>query len=131
TTDGINNSGVTVQAGATTAANAGVDGLSYEAVGTFNTSDLIATAFPTAPVLIDDANDLPDPTQQGFVFEVDSFADYEAAIASKIQTIVDNTGGGGDDPGDPEVIPLPAGLPLLLAGLGAFAVVRVRNGRTS
>jgi hypothetical protein len=41
------------------------------------------------------------------------------------------TGGGGgpDDPVDPvPVVPLPAGLPLLLGGLAALAVVRRRRG---
>lgn len=127
TTDGANNTGSSISASATAAANAGLTGLSYEAVGLAAIQPLLDTAFPTAPVLVTDAANLPDPTKQGFVFEVDSFADYAAAISSKVQTIVDNTGGGGTPDPDPlPPIPLPAGMPLLLGGLGVLALVRRR-----
>ena len=50
---------------------------------------------------------------------VTSFEAYGAAINAKVGQIVDDTT-------PPNVIPLPAGLPLLLGGLGVLALVRRR-----
>lgn len=126
TTDGSSNSGIAVSTGATNAAAAGVDGLSYEAVGSASTGPLLATAFPGTPVLISDAADLPDDIlTTSFVFQVNSFADYEAAIGAKVGKIVVDTGGGD---GGPAPIPVPAGLPLLIGGMGLLALVRRRKG---
>lgn len=124
TTDGQNTIGVLPSSAASAAAAAGIDGLSFEAVGNFNTSTIQAIAFPGTTVLINDAADIPDLTTGSFVFNVDSFADYEAAIAAKVGRIVIDTGGGGPTTSP---IPLPAGMPLLLAGLGMLAVARRRS----
>ena len=121
TTDGSNNSGLNPATAASNASNAGIDGLSFEAVGFADTAALLNIAFPGTPELISDANDLPDPTTGSFVFTVDSFADYDAAIAAKVQQIVNVTDPVG-------VIPLPAGFPLLLGGLGLMIALRKRKG---
>ncbi|MEM8775692.1 MAG: VWA domain-containing protein [Pseudomonadota bacterium] len=117
--------------------NAGVDGLSFEAIGPANQSNLLRACYGggansyTDPgsgntaagcSLVNDPNNLPDATQEGFVLAVDNFMDFEGAIAAKVQSIVDDTGGGG-----PNVVPLPAGMPLLLVGIGAFAFARTRR----
>lgn len=52
-------------------------------------------------------------------FHVASFTDYESAITAKIGKIVVDTGGGGVS-----TVPLPAGFPLLLAGMGALGFLR-------
>lgn len=102
------------------AASLGVDSLNYEAIGSgASTAPLLATAFPGTPVLVDDVADLPNPLEDSFVLSVDSFADFEGAISAKVGQIVDSTGGNGGN--NPNVVPLPAGLPLLLVGIGAFA----------
>jgi len=132
TTDGGNNSGISTLAGAQFAMANGVDSLGFEAVGFgANTAALAAAAFPGTPVIIDDANDLPDDIlSTSFVFEVDSFQDYEAAINAKIVQIVDSTGGGGGGP-SPSPVPLPAGMPLLLAGLGGLGYLRSRKSQAA
>ena len=126
TTDGDNNRGISVAEGSDFALANGVDSLSFEAVGSGAViAPLLEAAFPGTPVVIDDAADLPDNIlETSFVFEVDSFEDYEAAIAAKIGLIVE-TGGGGTPP--PAPVPLPAGLPLLLVALGALGIVRSRR----
>lgn len=47
-------------------------------------------------------------------------------FSNSFAVFVDNDPDGGVDPVDPSVVPLPAGLPLLLAGLGSFVVMRRR-----
>jgi uncharacterized protein YegL len=103
---------------ATNAFAAGVDSISVELIGTFQQSQIDNMLAITGPnsIYVTSAALLPDPSKQGFVFGVANFDAYGAAIGSKVQQIV-----------DPNVIPLPAGLPLLLAGLGAFALVRRRQ----
>ena len=125
TTDGSpNDQGAAVQA-AKDAIDAGVDGISFEAVGDavgsqFFLDQMAAIALPNSPgVIVTDLSNIPDATKQGFVIPVADFAGYQAAIKAKINTVVDNTGGGGMG-----AVPLPAGLPLLLAGIGAFGVLR-------
>ncbi len=125
-TDGRPNSQAATQTAALAAHAAGVDGLSFEAIGrgTVSTSlqnAMLSIAFPGTPVLVTDLSAIPDATTTGFVIPVNGFAAYEAAIGAKVQSIVDNTGGG------PSVVPLPAGLPLLLAGLGAFGILRRKS----
>jgi hypothetical protein len=59
------------------------------------------------------------------------FTEDLTATLSVIYTYdpVTSGGGGPDDPVDPvPVVPLPAGLPLMLGGLAALAVVRRRRG---
>lgn len=120
TTDG-GSSISALQTAATAAATAGVDGLSFEAVGAgADINGMLSVAFPGTPVLVTDASNLPNPTQSGFVFEVASFADYEAAITAKVGRIVN------PNP-NPNVIPLPAALPLMLAGMGAMGFMGWRR----
>jgi hypothetical protein len=107
------------------AAAAGVDGLSYEAIGSgATTAPLLASAFPGTPVLVTDAANLPNPLQDSFVLSVATFADFEAAIAAKIGRVVTDTGGGGGGGGGTNPIPLPAGMPLLLGALFALGLAR-------
>lgn len=120
TTDG-QSSLTSLQASAAAANAAGIDGLSFEAVGSANTANLLNVAFPGTPVLVDDATNLPNPTEDSFVFQVASFADYEAAITAKVGRIVTDTGGGPM----PAPVPLPAGLSLMLAAMAAFGGMRM------
>lgn len=107
------------------AIDAGVDGISYEAIGGGLTpSAITAFALPSPVELVTNAADLPNPINNGFVFAVSSFEDFEDAIGAKVGRIVRDTGGGGDDA---NVIPLPAGVWLLLAGLGALGAVKRRK----
>lgn len=103
---------------------AGVDGISYEAIGGGASPATIATfAFPTPVVVINDAADLPNPINNGFVFAVNAFEDFEDAIGAKVGRIVIDTGGGGDT----NVVPLPAAGWMLLSGLGAIVGLRRRR----
>lgn len=100
----------------------GVDGISFEAIGAgASTSKMLEIAQPKPSVLVTDLNNFPDATENGFVVPVSSFVEYEAAISAKIRKVVIDTGG------DIDPIPLPAGMPLLLAGMGAFAWMRRRQ----
>lgn len=124
-TDGSPNSQSASSAAAVAAFDAGVDGLSFEAVGPgANTTFLASIAGPNGGVIVD-LDNIPDPTQQGFVIEVDGFDEFGAAISAKVGEIVDSTGGGV--PTGPSPIPLPAGLPLLLTGLLGFFGLRTRQ----
>lgn len=67
--------------------NFGWDGMSAEAVGGLDTTLLQTLAFPTPVTVTNNPNSLPNPFDNGFVLEVDSFADYEAAIKAKVETI--------------------------------------------
>jgi hypothetical protein len=128
-TDGEPNTGISSQAGllgiTTGLRTAGWDSLSFEAVEEFGTppdSNLLsAIAFDTAGIggqpIFNDPNQITDPLNAAFVLEVSGFGTaYAQAISTKVQRIV-----------DPNVVPLPAGLPLLLAGIGAFVLVRSRQ----
>ncbi len=120
TTDG-QSSLTRLQTSATAASAAGIDGLSFEAVGSANTANLLNVAFPGTPILVDDAANLPNPTEDSFVLRVAGFSDYEAAITAKIGRIVIDTGGGPT----PAPVPLPAGLSLMLAAMAAFGGMRM------
>ena len=123
-TDGSGSSPVTGGANAE-AMTAGVDGISYETIGGGVSPQFLVDnnwAYPTTPVLVTDPANLPDPTTTGFVLAVDSFDDFEDAIASKVTNVVDSTGGGG-----PSVVPLPAGMPLILSGFAVLGLVRSRR----
>lgn len=96
------------------------DALSFEAVENFGSAPdstfLANLAFDTGGFggsIINTPAAITDPLNDAFVLEVTGFGTaYDAAINSKIQRIV-----------DPDPVPLPAGLPLLIAGLGAFGVI--------
>ncbi len=60
-------------------------------------------------------NQITDPLTTPFVLDLPSFAAYNAVIDQKIQRVV-----------TPQV-PLPAGLPLMLVGLGAFGLAKRRK----
>lgn len=104
----------------------GWDSISAEAVGQFDLGFLETLAYPNPVVTTADPGALPNPLDNGFVLTVADFDAYEAAILAKIQRIVDDTGGGDDT----NPIPLPAGLPLLLAGLGAVGLTRIKRKKS-
>lgn len=105
----------------------GWDSLSFEAVANTSVSDenfLAGIGFDTTGIggcnITNDASTLSDVVNDCFVIDVPSFAAYEEAVLSKVaQTVIDT--GGNIQTG---VIPLPAGLPLLLTGLAAFLGMR-------
>jgi hypothetical protein len=118
-TDGVpccqNNAQTLAETAAANAVAAGVDGISVELVGNFNQTqinNMLAITSPTPSVYITAAADLPDPSITGFVFGVDNFLDYEAAIGAKIQQITDI---------DP--VPLPAAAWMLLSGIAGLGMV--------
>ena len=67
----------------------GWDGLSAEAIGSFNLSFLSDLVFPQPPFITDDPSELPtiNPFEQGFVLQVENFEDYEFAITDKVGII--------------------------------------------
>ena len=101
----------------------GFDSISAEAIGAFDTSFLEDIVFPKPGAIISDVNDLPDPLTTGFILTLDDVDAYEAAISAKLQNIIDNT--------SPSAIPLPAGLPLVLSGLGVLGIVGYRRKRAA
>ena len=106
------------------AVDAGVDGISYEVIGGgLKAEDVKDFALPQPAVVVTDPNNLPNPLTTGFALEVSTFTDFENAIAKKVGRVVTDTGGGGGN----GVIPLPAGLPLLLTGLGLLGFARSRR----
>ncbi len=128
TTDGASSNQSAAEAAALAAFNAGVDGISLEAVGSFTNGTLenmrrISALGTNGDILvgsalvIDDLNAIPNPLDTGFVLKVSDFGGYSAAINAKVQRIVDP---------EPNPVPLPAGFPLMLIGIGAFAALRRR-----
>lgn len=119
-TDGQPLSGNTAD-GLTGLVNAGWDSLSFESVGSGANNNFLQTlTFDTngsgMGAILTDPNDITDPLNASFVLEVGSFgADYDAAIAAKVQRIV-----------TPQV-PLPAGLPLMLGGLAILGAISRRR----
>ncbi len=121
-TDGAPNGGASPAAAAAAAYAAGVDGISFELVGSFGQSQInqmLALAGPNGADYVTNPANLPDPTKRGFVLAVDSFDDYQAAIGAKIQKIVDVT--------DPSAVPVPAAGLLLLGALGMMGGLRLRR----
>lgn len=112
-----------------------MDGLSFEAIGGgADTTTLLRSCFgdnsytdpgsgstTTGCSLVNDPGSLPDATQEVFVLAVSSFTDFEGAISAKVQSIVDDTGGGKSP------VPLPASLPLLLSALGLGGLLARRR----
>jgi hypothetical protein len=140
TTDGVPNSQSAAETAALAARAAGIDGISFEAVGSAvgagpssaaaqanmaRIAGLGTAGIAANGVVVTDLTAIPNATTTGFVIPVSSFAGYQAAITAKIGQIVIDTGGGGTT--DPSVVPLPAGLPLMLGVIGAFALVRRRQ----
>ncbi|WP_135504605.1 VWA domain-containing protein [Roseovarius aestuariivivens] len=126
-TDGEPTSGTTSLSGLQTILNGvrgdGWDSLSFEAVENFggapNSNFLSELAFDTAGTglqpIIQDENLITNPLSNAFVLEVSGFGSaYDQAISKKVQRIANP-------------IPLPAGLPLVLTGLGFFGALRLRK----
>jgi len=123
-TDGSPSSQANTLTAANAARTAGVDGISFEAIGSFSQTQLnnmAALASPGTPVIVHDLDQIPNPTEHGFVIAVTGFDAYQAAINAKVERIIEDTGGGTTP------IPLPASLPLLLAGLGLVGGLRLRR----
>ncbi len=133
TTDGEPTSQFDTALAVQAALTAGVDGISFEAIGdgindAFLLDAMASLAVPNGPgVIVTDLADIPDPTQRGFVIAVNGFDGYAAAITAKIGKVVIDTGGDPDAP----VVPLPAGLPLLLGAFGMLAALRARRNRAA
>lgn len=135
-TDGITNRPTnqpTAEAAAVAAVddlrNTGWDSLSFESVGGGADNDFLAQlgydAVDDNTPIFGDPNLITDPLNASFVLTVSDFQDaYTAAISTKVSRIVD------PDP-DPNVVPLPAGLPLVLTGLGLFGLVRARKQKAA
>ncbi|MBL3570257.1 hypothetical protein BV509_18345 [Rhodovulum sulfidophilum] len=132
TTDGSPNSQSATEAAALAANVAGIDGISFEAVGSGVSSSsaqgdmariagLGTSGDADAGVIATDLDNLPNATTTGFVIPVANFTAYGAAIEAKIGQVIDDTGGNTG------VVPLPAAMPMLLAGLGAFGFLRRRG----
>ncbi len=109
---------------------AGWDSLSFEAVENFggspDSATLAALAFDTNGVggqpIINNANQISNPLTNSFVLEVAGFGPaYAAAISGKVQRIVNPN----------PVIPLPAGLPLLLSGIMVLGAARMRKRKAA
>lgn len=145
TTDGAaNNSGLNstnsqlaAEVAALAAWNAGVDGISFEAVGSGVSSasaqnnmariaGLGTSGLASAGVVLSAGDPIPNATTTGFVIPVSNFEAYSDAINAKIGQVIIDTGGG-----DPSVVPLPAGMPLMLGVIGAFAFMRRRQMQAS
>lgn len=131
TTDGASNNQTATETASLNAFNAGVDGLSYEAIGGLSASTIEnmrrsaalgtnGNTLAASAIVTNNSANFPNPLTTGFVLTVTDFAGYSAAINAKVQRIVN------PDP-DPNVVPLPAGMPLLLAGMGVFAFMRRRK----
>lgn len=135
-TDGGNNSGYsnTEVAGIAGALRSdGWDALNFEAVANTSASNrnyLASIGFDTASFggcgQITDASGITNVADNCFVLKVDTFDKFESAILKKVNKTVIDTGG---DPTSP--IPLPAGLPLILSGIGALGGLGALRRRKS
>jgi hypothetical protein len=114
---------------ATKLQNAGWDSLSFESVGNSAGNNLLAGLGFGPGNTPNDATLLPiftlasqinDPLTQPFVLDLPNFAAYNSVIGTKVQKIV-----------NPDPVPVPAALPLLLGGLGVFAFVGRRRRQAS
>lgn len=97
-TDGANGGDPTVNANPAALA-AGVDGISYEAIGGgLAAEDIAQFAFPGPAVVVRDLDELPNPTETSFVIELDNFSGFAAAVDAKVDLFVETTGGTGLPP---------------------------------
>lgn len=104
-------------AAASNAAAQGWDGLSFESIGnSVDTAFLQSIAFPGPAPLIGPGDPIPDPTLLGFVLALNNFGEYDAAIASKVQQIV-----------NPNPVPVPAAIWLFGTALLGFVGVSRRR----
>jgi hypothetical protein len=89
--DGLPNEGggtAGAQVAALAAAQAGIDGLSAEAIGNASLGFLQTLVFPKPGVVVLPGS-IPDPRTTGFVVQVASFAAFEAVMTEKITAVVD------------------------------------------
>lgn len=110
---------------ATNLQNAGWDSLSFESVGNASGDALLAgLGFGPGNTpndanllpIISDVNLIGNPATDPFVLTLADFPAYNAAIGKKVQQIV-----------NPDPVPVPASLPLLVGGLGMIAFIRRRR----
>jgi hypothetical protein len=127
-TDGVPTTGGTGGDGlynTSTLQSIGWDSLSFESIGNSSGNNLLADICfgpgnpPGGAVdcpIYNSAAQISDPATVPFVLDLNSFADYNAVIGSKVAKIV-----------NPDPIPVPAALPLLAGGLALFGFVGRRR----
>ncbi len=105
---------------------AGWNALSFESIqgtGGADNAFLSRLAFDQTGdggMIINDPMAINDPLKEAFVLEVSGFGSaYDAAISQKVQRIID------PDP----VIPLPAGMPLMIGGLAILGFVSRKKAK--
>ena len=97
---------------ATVALEAGVDSISAEAIGNGIDTNFLLELISPDGALYQTGDPLPDPLVSGFVVEVESFAEFNSAIDSKLQNIVIST------------TPEPSVLALMAFGLAGLGFAR-------
>ena len=125
-TNGQNNSGQTPATAATAAQAAGIDRLDFEAVGSPSVTAILAAAFPGPSEKVAPGGSPVGPQPRGFVMNVNTFADFEAAIAVKIPIVI-----GPTDTPTPTVTPTPTDFKpgsVPLGGSGLFPDVPGAGG---
>ncbi|RVU43320.1 vWA domain-containing protein [Rubrivivax rivuli] len=116
-TDGVPNNQAAAEAAALASRNAGIDALTAEAIGSFNSAGLLRMVYSPVTtagtvgggVLLASGATPPNPmTSQPWVLPVNSFDDFQTAIVAKVQAIT-------------QTVPEPSALALVglaLVGLG-------------
>lgn len=127
-TDGVPTAGTSTGFYGTAALqSAGWDSLSFESIGNSSGNALLADICfgpgnppggTDCPIYTSEGQ-ITDPANVPFVLDLDTFAEYNAVIGSKVAKIVN------PDPIDP--IPVPAALPLLAGGLALIGFVGRRR----
>ena len=121
-TDGAPNSQSLTEAAGVNANAAGIDSISFEAIGsgvssTSALNNMVAVAFPgTAQILAVNSTNIPNPVATGtsFVVPVSDFSAYAQVIDAKVQAAV--------APPPPNGVPVVGSLSLMLLGFVALGV---------